>query len=188
MNPAEVSRSQAGSGTITAVRVVCADGTPRIVNARIPAGIKDKQSIRLSQAKWPAGINWPAEGITIPVRVRDRRLAHSLVAVTVLAGAIAQAWVYAAAVAAAWALILFCLQYARTHAPEGRAPAAPGRLWSLWMKLDEGPVFFLLIGAYLFTCLLLSWRSTGTPAGTPGPGSCANIPATCWTAGRCRPI
>ena len=29
-----------------------------------------------------------------------------------------------------------------------------------------------------------------TPTGTSksGGGSCANIPATCWTAGRCRPI
>jgi hypothetical protein len=207
------------------VRVLCAHGIPRIVNARIPAGIKDKQSIRLSHAKLPDGINWPAEGITIPVRVRDRRPAHTLVAVTVLAGAIAQAWGYAAAVAATWALILFCLRYARTHAPEGLAPAAPGRLWSLfrynlakagvlylipigsavtfylylaaalalfdnilklgqllslqtglentsdffsdWIKLDEGPVLFLLIAAYLLTCLLLSWRSTGsTGSGT----------------------
>jgi hypothetical protein len=127
MNPVEVSRSQARSGTITAVRVVCADGTPRIVNARIPAGIKDKQSIKLSQAKLPAGINWPAECITIPVRVRDRRPAHSLLAVTVLAGAIAQAWVYTAAVAAAWALILFCLQYARTHAPKRTTTRQPAR-------------------------------------------------------------
>ena len=45
-----------------------------------------------------------------------------------------------------------------------------------------------LEGAPPYARLTLPPPSTLPGASTSGGGSCANIPATCWTAGRCQPI
>jgi hypothetical protein len=151
-----VSRSEARSGTVKKASVPCGKGT-KIIPVRVPAGVRNKQSILVRKERLPPDADWPDNGFTFPVHVYDRRPLHVLVGIIVVAGVLGYAAGYAIAVAAAWGLILLCDRYSREHAPDIEDPATGGRLWHLLRyNLAKAGILYLTpigLAVAVYVCL-----------------------------------